>query len=175
MYNSIVPHSRRKSNIATPKSPQSIKVPVAPTILALILKQHSQWASLFVDRLAKLQLVWLLRDDEESFDSLLQRFTALPQSADVQVGDFQHNLLSLNLIVLQAQANSLFGRLALHNIHERFLRDMALNSLAESSSYAPFNEVRRMLTSLHQPLRFHWVCSAMALRRGLPLETLSRH
>ncbi len=77
--------SRRKSNIAAPKAPQSIKVPVAPSILALILKQHSWYNLTFFGVSAEHPAVWLLRNDEESFEALLEQFQALPQSAEVQV------------------------------------------------------------------------------------------
>ncbi|KAH8113830.1 peptidase family C50-domain-containing protein [Phellopilus nigrolimitatus] len=67
------------------------------------------------------QHVWLLRDElGESYQRLLEQLLALPQLSHIEV-----------------HVNSLLGRLALYDIHDRFRSDMTLSSLAESTIALP--------------------------------------
>ncbi|KAI5114969.1 hypothetical protein M0805_001887, partial [Coniferiporia weirii] len=67
------------------------------------------------------QQVWLLRDElGEDYETLLEQLLALPQLSNIEV-----------------HVNSLLGRLALYDIHERFRSDMSLSSLAESTIALP--------------------------------------
>ncbi|KAL5522623.1 hypothetical protein ACEPAG_8640 [Sanghuangporus baumii] len=67
------------------------------------------------------QKVWLLRDTlGDEYEELLEKLFALAQRPYVEM-----------------QINSVLGRLALYDIHERFRADMSLSSLAESTIALP--------------------------------------
>lgn len=61
--------------------------------------------------------VWLSRDElGEKYEKLLDQLLALPQVPAIEI-----------------HVNSMLGRLALYDLHERFRSDMSLSSLVESS------------------------------------------
>ncbi|KAL5499098.1 ESP1 [Sanghuangporus vaninii] len=67
------------------------------------------------------QKVWLLRDTlGDKYEELLEKLFALAQRPYIEM-----------------QINSMLGRLALYDIHERFRADMSLSSLAESTIALP--------------------------------------
>jgi separase len=108
----------RKSLGMSPANSKTVKDVIVPEVLMNVLRQQSEdmfFLLLAVDS-CRYRLVWLLRDqNDEQFNSLLQRFVSLPRSS-----------------LAKAQENSLLAKLNLHNVYLRFRGDMFLNSLAES-------------------------------------------
>ncbi|OBZ78082.1 hypothetical protein A0H81_02757 [Grifola frondosa] len=96
----------RKSLGLSPRSKniQTSQNAFSPTLLARILRQH----------------ISLLHDAGEEYEQLLERFAALPPTAEAK-----------------AEENALRARLTLDDVYSRFRADMFLSSLAESAMTIP--------------------------------------
>ncbi|THH12059.1 hypothetical protein EW145_g215 [Phellinidium pouzarii] len=81
------------------------------------------------------QQVWLLRDElGEDYANLLEELLALPQLSNIEV-----------------HVNSLLGRMALYDLHDRFKADMSLSSLAESTTALPMGLICENSVSYSPP------------------------
>ncbi|KAK7020489.1 cysteine peptidase C50 [Favolaschia claudopus] len=86
------------------KSIGSAREILLPELLATVLRQH----------------IWLLRDDGNGYQTLLERFLTLPAGSRSK-----------------AQENALMAKLTLHEVYGRFRTDIFLSSLTESTIALP--------------------------------------
>ncbi|KAF5357177.1 hypothetical protein D9756_006793 [Leucocoprinus leucothites] len=138
----------RKSLGMSPVIGKQIKDTVVPDIFTSVLRQQ----------------IWLLRDqNDEQFNTLLQRFTSLPRSS-----------------LTRAQESSLLAKLNLHNVYLRFQSDMFLNSLAESPIAIPMGmhatqklssvSGQDIVTALNQAEEQFWKSLELIAQRGNVLD-----
>ncbi|KAI0646724.1 peptidase family C50-domain-containing protein [Trametes meyenii] len=136
----------RKSLVASPRGvnaqtsmSESI---LAPTLLARLLRHH----------------ISLLHEVGEEYNSLLQRFAKLPQTADAK-----------------AEEIALRAKLTLDEVYSRFRADMFLSSLAESAmtipmgmsgDIAPSSASQDMLETLATAEKLFWEHMGYIARRG---------
>ncbi|KAJ7449960.1 cysteine peptidase C50 [Mycena latifolia] len=122
----------------------AIKETLLPELFAAVLRQH----------------IWLLRDDGNGYEPLLQRFLALPAGSRTK-----------------AQENALMAKLTLHEVYGRFRTDMFLSSLTESTIALPMGmstdkapalspSTHDILHTLDHAEQLFWLDFTLFSRRG---------
>lgn len=126
---------------------------LAPSLVASVLRQHSTYPSMCqLTNTKSLRSVWLLKDNVEDpeYQELLERFLSLPPTAETKVRyscvEFKHGTL---IGSLQAEENSLMGKLALIEVYTRFKADIFLSSMPESSEPRKISGPQLELIILH--------------------------
>ncbi|KAI0360283.1 hypothetical protein OH77DRAFT_1393661 [Trametes cingulata] len=135
----------RKSLVASPRANAQVSMSesiLAPTLLARLLRHH----------------ISLLHEVGEEYNSLLQRFAKLPQTADAK-----------------AKEIALRAKLTLDEVYSRFRADMFLSSLAESAMTIPMgmsgdmipsSASQDMLETLATAEKLFWEHMSYIARRG---------